>query len=122
MSHFHRPGRFDRLIEVPLPDCVTRSAIFNVHLHGLPCEFDLQASPQVEHQRLFSEHFPLQSEASTYLQLLAQATDGLSGADIEAVCREGAILALRRDIQSGVISFTDIWTSVLQSGEAVKVV
>jgi transitional endoplasmic reticulum ATPase len=66
-----RPGRIDRLIYIPLPDNGTRSKIFEIHLEGKP----------------------ISDEVS--IQWLAEATEGYSGAEIEAVCREAAMLALR---------------------------
>lgn len=66
-----RPGRIDRLIHIPLPDKDTRSKIFEIHLKGKP----------------------ISDEVS--VQWLAEATDGYLGAEVEAVCREAAMLALR---------------------------
>src|SRR5436190_5730086 len=66
-----RPGRFDLVVELQLPDEAERQAIFNVHLKGRP----------------------VASEVTT--QELAQLTASRSGADIEAICRRTASLALR---------------------------
>ncbi|KAF5410118.1 MAG: VCP-like ATPase [Candidatus Methanogasteraceae archaeon] len=66
-----RPGRIDRLIHIPLPDKDTRSKIFEIHLKDKPVSDEVS------------------------VQWLAEATDGYSGAEIEAVCREAAMLALR---------------------------
>ncbi len=66
-----RPGRIDRLIHIPLPDKDVRSKIFEIHLKGKPVSDEVS------------------------VQWLAEATDGYSGAEIEAVCREAAMLALR---------------------------
>jgi len=66
-----RPGRIDRLIHVPMPDEETRSRIFEIHLEGKPLSDDI------------------------FIPSLAKKTEGYSGADIEAVCREAAMLALR---------------------------
>ncbi len=70
-----RPGRFDRMILVPAPDEKTRLEIFNVHTKGMPLK-------------------------GVSLEALARKTEGYAGADIEAVCREAAILALRKDMQA----------------------
>jgi len=67
-----RPGRFDYLIELPLPDFDTRRAIFSVHLKNKPLE------PGID------------------LDFLAQATEGMSGADIESVCRTASMLMIRQ--------------------------
>ncbi len=69
-----RPGRIDRLIEIPLPERETRSRIFEIHLRGKP----------------------LADEVS--IASLVEMTGGCSGADIGAVCREAAMLALREAI------------------------
>ncbi|NOQ33096.1 MAG: AAA family ATPase, partial [Methanosarcinales archaeon] len=66
-----RPGRIDRLIHISLPDKDVRSKIFEIHLKGKPVSDEVS------------------------VQWLAEATDGYSGAEIEAVCREAAMLALR---------------------------
>ncbi len=71
-----RPGRFDRIILVPVPDKETRLSIFKIHTKDMP----LSKSVSVEE--------------------LAEKTDGYVGADIEVVCREAAILALRSDINA----------------------
>jgi len=66
-----RPGRFDRIIYVPPPDKVARLEIFKVHTRRMPL------APDVD------------------LEQLADRTEGYTGADIAAVCREAAITALR---------------------------
>jgi transitional endoplasmic reticulum ATPase len=66
-----RPGRFDLIVELRLPSEEERRAIFNVHLRDRPVD------PQVT------------------IEELAQLTEGRSGADIEAICRRAALLALR---------------------------
>jgi transitional endoplasmic reticulum ATPase len=70
-----RPGRFDRIILTPSPDKKTRQKIFEVHTKGMPLK-------------------------GVNLDILSEKTDGYVGADIEAVCREAAIIALREDIKA----------------------
>jgi transitional endoplasmic reticulum ATPase len=70
-----RPGRFDRIILTPVPDIGTRKMIFEVHTKGMPMK-------------------------NINIDELSAATDGYVGADIEAVCREAAIMALREDIKA----------------------
>ncbi len=67
-----RPGRFDRLILVPAPDEKARLEIFKVHTKRVPLSADVD------------------------LKELAKRTEGYSGADIEALVREAALIALRR--------------------------
>jgi transitional endoplasmic reticulum ATPase len=74
-----RPGRFDRFLLVPPPEEKTRVEIFKVHLKNMPIE---KGITDVD---------------------LAKKTVGYSGADIEAVCREAAMLALREDIKTKIV-------------------
>ena len=74
-----RPGRFDRHIKVDTPSEEARLAIFKVHTKGMPLASDVD------------------------LKKLAKSTEGYVGADIEAVCREAAMLTLRNDMESSEI-------------------
>nr|XP_035925307.1 ATPase family protein 2 homolog isoform X2 [Halichoerus grypus] len=74
-----RPGRIDRIIYVPLPDAATRKEIFNLQFHSMPISNDVD------------------------LDELILQTDTYSGAEIIAVCREAALLALEEDIQANCI-------------------
>ncbi|XP_047712850.1 ribosome biogenesis protein SPATA5 isoform X6 [Prionailurus viverrinus] len=74
-----RPGRIDRIIYVPLPDAATRREIFNLQFHSMPVGNDVDLA-----------------------ELILQ-TDTYSGAEIIAVCREAALLALEEDIQANHI-------------------
>jgi transitional endoplasmic reticulum ATPase len=69
-----RPGRFDQLIYIPLPDFETRKKIFEVHLRGKPLAGNVN------------------------IEKLAEKTDGYSGADIAAVCNEAVMAAIREYI------------------------
>ena len=71
-----RPGRFDRHILVTAPDEKAREEILKVH----------------------SKNIPLDKEVS--LKSLAKKTKNFSGADLEALCREGAMLALRESLKN----------------------
>ncbi|MEH6938401.1 ATP-dependent zinc metalloprotease FtsH [Bacillus sp. JJ664] len=68
-----RPGRFDRQITVDRPDVVGREAVLKVH----------------------SRNKPLDSEVD--LKAIAQRTPGFSGADLENLLNEAALVAARRD-------------------------
>ena len=76
-----RPGRFDRHIQVKEPDEEARISIFKVHTKGMPLADDVD------------------------IKKLAKNTDGYVGADIEAVCREAAMLALRDDLEASEITY-----------------
>ena len=68
-----RAGRFDRQIEVGLPDVKEREEIFNVHLR------------------------PLKLDPALDRSFLARQTPGFSGADIANVCNEAALIAARHN-------------------------
>ena len=78
-----RPGRFDNRIFVPPPDRDARFQIFKIHTRKMPL------AKNIDRERFLME--------------LANRTDGYSGADIEAVCREAAMLALRENINAKVV-------------------
>jgi len=73
-----RPGRFDRLIHIQMPDVDSRKKIFEIHLKGMPLSKDV---------------------ATDWLSEVAQ---NYSGADIEMLCREAGMLALRQNIRPGM--------------------
>lgn len=67
-----RPGRFDRLIEFPLPDTRGRYEIFRIHTRRMNLASDVN------------------------LTELARMTEGMTGADIKAICTEAGFNAIRR--------------------------
>ncbi len=67
-----RPGRFDREISIPIPDQHGRKEILEIHSRGMPL------APDVD------------------LSHVAAKTHGFVGADLEALCREAGMVALRR--------------------------
>jgi len=75
-----RPGRFDRIILAKIPDAATRKRIFDVHTKNMPLAADVK------------------------LDDLAKKSEGYVGADIEGVCREAAIIALRADMRAKEVS------------------
>ncbi|MGA9351599.1 MAG: CDC48 family AAA ATPase [Anaerolineae bacterium] len=70
-----RPGRFEILVELPIPDQEARLAIFQVHTRGKPL------APDVD------------------LGKLAECTEGMVGADIEGLCRQAAMMAIREFLE-----------------------
>ncbi len=66
-----RPGRFDRLIEVPKPDERGRDQIFQIHTRDMSIDDDLDYAS------------------------LAEMADDASGADIKAICTEAGMFAIR---------------------------
>jgi transitional endoplasmic reticulum ATPase len=69
-----RPGRFDHEIEVGLPDAGARLHILGIHTREMPTDPDLN------------------------LEQIASLTGSYSGADLEALCREAALVCMRRTI------------------------
>ena len=67
-----RSGRFGRHIEVPLPNNNSRKQIFKIHLKGRPLDEDVD------------------------INKLAKELEGFTGADIEGICEEATLLAIRR--------------------------
>ena len=70
-----RSGRFDRNVYIPIPDRAARENIFKVHTKKMPLAGDVK------------------------FDVLADKTDGYTGADSEAVCREAALDALREELK-----------------------
>jgi len=79
-----RPGRFDRILEVPLPDSKGRENIFKIHTKKKPLVKDIN------------------------FVKLVDATDGFSGAEIEGVCNRAAMSAIRRYVNKGEKSVKSI--------------
>lgn len=67
-----RPGRFDREVAIPIPDRHGRLEILEIHSRGMPMSADVD------------------------LSRLADITHGFVGADLEALCREAAMICVRR--------------------------
>ncbi len=83
-----RPGRFDRRISIPMPDLKAREEIIRIHMRGKPV-----------------------SEAIN-IELVARKTVGFSGADIENMLNEAAILAARQN--KDIIEEADIEEAALK--------
>jgi len=78
-----RPGRFDRLIYVPAPEEQSRLRILEIYTKNMPLSDDVD------------------------LEGLAQATKGYSGADLEALCREAAMMSLRKNPEAEKVAYED---------------
>jgi len=90
-----RPGRFDRLIYVPEPGEEGRLQILKIHAKGMPLAKDVD------------------------LQELARATKGYSGADIGSACREAAMYALRKDMNTKEVALTDFSEAFKKVGPSI---
>lgn len=80
-----RPGRFDRVLEFPLPGLNDRIAILNVHLKKHPLGGNVDPAA------------------------LAGMTEGMAGSDLEAIAERAALLALTEVVQSGLSGNQSAW-------------
>lgn len=93
-----RPGRFDRTVQVGLPDAAGRAAILGVHTRGVPLEPDVGADR------------------------IAKTTPGMTGADLANLVNEAALLAAKRGKEKvGTADFADALEK-LQLGAARSIV
>ncbi len=124
-----RPGRIERHIYIPPPDKEARKEIFKIHLRGKPLGYDaedvkkaiedlkkelkdekkLKALDEIKPDEfdIFTAPEEVRKELDDKLKdvlvtWLAEKTEGYSGADIEAICREAGMLAIREAIKPGV--------------------
>jgi transitional endoplasmic reticulum ATPase len=74
-----RPGRFDEIILVPVPDKAARREIFRVHMKRMPVAEDVKVEEMVE------------------------KTDMYTGADIAYICKKAGRLALREDLRATIV-------------------
>ena len=88
-----RPGRFDREIEISVPNIDGRIEILQIHTRGMPIGKDVD------------------------LKKLASELHGYTGADIKSLCRESAIKAIRRYLPKIDLENKRIPSKILQSME-----
>lgn len=91
-----RPGRFDRLIYVSEPDEKARLEIFKLYTKSMPLATDVD----IAH--------------------LANTSKSYSGADIDALCREAAMHALRRDVNSKEVTLADFQKATEKIGPSIQ--
>ncbi|MBS3134336.1 CDC48 family AAA ATPase [Candidatus Woesearchaeota archaeon] len=119
-----RPGRFDRLLLTPPPERKGRLEIFKIHTKGMPIKISKEDIKEIEEQFKYHkiniaskmasdepvDNSDIKKETKINFQglpdrdkfhyYLAEKTEGYVGADIEGVCNEAGILALREDIKA----------------------
>ena len=89
-----RPGRFDRRVHVPKPDVRGRRGILAVHTRKTPLKDDVD------------------------LDIIAQGTSGFSGADLENLVNEAALIAARKDLKEiSMLNFESAKDKVLMGPE-----
>jgi transitional endoplasmic reticulum ATPase len=75
-----RPGRFDRIVYVGVPDKEGREKILNIHTKPMPLDKSID------------------------IKKLAEETEGYTGADLESLAREAAMLALRENKDAKIVT------------------
>ena len=86
-----RPGRFDRLIEVPNPDVEGRKQIFQIHTRSMNVSDDVE------------------------FEALAEEITDASGADVKAICTEAGMFAIRDDrTEVTMADFHNAWEKIQQ--------
>ncbi len=83
-----RPGRFDRVIQVPLPDANARHEILKIHTRRMTLDDGVD------------------------LNTIATETEGFTGAQLQAICREAGMFAVRRD--AWAVTADDIHEAVVK--------
>jgi transitional endoplasmic reticulum ATPase len=92
---FLRPGRFDRLIYVPEPDKDSRVEIFKIYTRKMPLAKDVD------------------------LSLLVTMSKKYSGADIEALCREAGLNAMREDMKTKEVTADNFKKAIEKIGPSI---
>jgi transitional endoplasmic reticulum ATPase len=91
-----RPGRFDRLVLIPPPDEKARLEILKIHTRNMPLANDVD------------------------LNEIAKITENYSGSDLEAVCREAAMIALRNNINAKEVTKADFMKALSEIGPSLS--
>eukprot|EP00002_Diphylleia_rotans_P020044 TRINITY_DN3884_c0_g1_i5.p1 TRINITY_DN3884_c0_g1~~TRINITY_DN3884_c0_g1_i5.p1 ORF type:complete len:630 (+),score=103.10 TRINITY_DN3884_c0_g1_i5:23-1891(+) len=78
------PGRFEKVIFVPPPENEERFEILSIHLRSIPIDFDAETTRQLS-DKLF----------------------GYTGAEIQGLCRQAGLCALRRNVETELVTYAD---------------
>jgi transitional endoplasmic reticulum ATPase len=90
-----RPGRFDELIYVGVPDTAGRRRILAIHTKGMPLAEDVD------------------------LEKIAQRSERFTGADLEDLVRRAGLTALRRGLDTGKVTMADFDTALTETRASV---
>jgi transitional endoplasmic reticulum ATPase len=90
-----RPGRFDELVYVPVPDSAGRARILSIHTRRMPLGDDVD------------------------ILSIANRTDGYTGADLEDLVRRSGLLALREDLQADTVPMRFVEAALLETRASV---
>ncbi|MEK6895915.1 MAG: CDC48 family AAA ATPase [Nanoarchaeota archaeon] len=91
-----RPGRFDRVLLVDVPDEASRKKIFDIHAKDVPLD------------------------KSVRIDNLLKEMEGFVGADIEGLIREAALAAMRRDMKTSSVTMADFEEAFLRIQPSVS--
>jgi len=91
-----RPGRFDRILLVDVPDKESRKTILEIHMKNTPLD------------------------KSVKIDVLINKTEGFVGADLESLVREAALNALRRDMKSAFVTMQDFDEALMRVKPSVS--
>ncbi|MBM3910058.1 MAG: CDC48 family AAA ATPase [Thaumarchaeota archaeon] len=91
-----RPGRFDRIIEVPKPDAKSREHIFRIHTKKKPLASDVN------------------------LTKLVELTEGFTGAEISEACNRAALIGMKRYVGGKTQSIKDVKITQAELVEAIQ--
>ena len=136
-----RPGRFDRIILAPIPDEKTRLKIFEIHTKVMPLHFNKEEIKELDYfinkeenskklvDKIFGDKFKkskspivlskVLTPTQKLLSYLTINTEGYVGADIESVCREAGIFALRNNKDAKTISKQNFGDALEKVGASV---
>ena len=95
-SALRRPGRFDREIEIGIPDDEGRLQILNIHTRGMPLDKNVN------------------------IKQISKTTHGFVGADLEVLCKEAAMRSLRRILPEINLEEEKVSKEVLQKIKITK--
>lgn len=128
-----RPGRFDREIEIGVPDETGRLEILKIHTHGMPLEGEVQRIFMEEALHDIPEEFrdeaetryelaveEIESQRERLMQDLASRTNGFVGADLQSLAREAAMRALRRHLPEIDLEKDEISPELLKKMEVTS--
>jgi transitional endoplasmic reticulum ATPase len=90
-----RPGRFDELIYVPVPDAAGRRHILGIHTKGMPLADDVD------------------------LDALAERSERFTGADLEDLVRRAGLFALRDSIDAGAVGMAEFERALIETRASV---